>query len=170
VAAWAPPLALVELEALLSERALIVALDGITDPQNLGAIIRCAVALGASGVLWGEHHSAPLGPATFRASAGAIEHARLCRVRSLRRAIEELGARKVRSVSLELGADLYLDAIDLTAPTLLVIGSEDRGVRPGVRQLCHAHARLRMESTIASLNASVAAALALYEAQRQRRS
>ncbi|HZO11969.1 MAG TPA: 23S rRNA (guanosine(2251)-2'-O)-methyltransferase RlmB [Polyangiaceae bacterium] len=168
-AAWAPPLELVAVEALAVPNALIVALDGITDPHNFGATIRSAVALGASAVLWGEHHAAPLTPATFRASAGAIEHARLCRVTSLKSAIAELRDRAITTISLDLGAERTLAELDLAAPIALVIGSEDEGVSRGVRQLCQQHARLPMTSTIGSLNASVAAAVAVYEAQRQRK-
>lgn len=168
-AAWAPPLELLPIEALAVPDALIVALDGITDPHNFGATIRSAVALGASAVLWGEHHAAPLTPATFRASAGAIEHARLCRVPSLKSAITELSAHAVTSISLDLGAERSLDELDLRGPVALVIGSEDEGVARGVRQLCAQHARLRMTATIGSLNASVAAAVAVYEVQRQRK-
>ena len=84
VAALAPELALVELETLARDPALAaIALDGIEDPQNFGAVVRSAVALGGAAVVFGEHSAAPLTPATFRASAGAVEHARLCRVRSL---------------------------------------------------------------------------------------
>jgi 23S rRNA (guanosine2251-2'-O)-methyltransferase len=167
-AAYAPPLELVPLESLPEPRALIVVLDGITDPHNFGATIRSAVAMGATGILWAEHRAAPLTPATFRASAGAVEHARLCRVGSLRRAVPYLAEQGITTIVLESGAGQHLDELDLRGPVLMVVGSEDRGVQRGVRQLCQAHARLRMGTTIGSLNASVAAAVALYEARRQR--
>ena len=86
-------------------RSIVVALDGIMDPQNFGAVIRSAVALGATGILWPEHASAPLSPATFRASAGAIEHAVLCRVHALPEALQALAARGVTAVALDAQGD-----------------------------------------------------------------
>jgi len=150
--------------------ALFLALDEIQDPQNFGAVIRSAVAFGATAVLWPEHSAAPLSPATFRASAGAIEHAALCRVASLPGALAELAARGVLVVGLDADAGADLSATDLRAPSALVIGSEGKGLRKGVRRACGAMARLPMSGAIGSLNASVAAAIALYEARRQRAS
>jgi 23S rRNA (guanosine2251-2'-O)-methyltransferase len=138
------------------------------DPQNFGAVIRSSVALGASAILWPEHASAPLSPATFRASAGAIEHARLCRVKSLPDALRELGKRGVSAIALDAQGTADLGRLDLTVPVALVIGAEDKGVRKPVRQACQHIARLPMKGPIASLNASVAGAIALYEVARQR--
>jgi 23S rRNA (guanosine2251-2'-O)-methyltransferase len=166
--ALAPPLGLHDLETIdLDDDALVLLLDGITDPQNFGAILRSAVALGATAVVWGEHHAAPLSAATFRASAGAVEHARLCRVPSLRGAVEGLIARGVEVVALELGA-APLDAIDLCRPVAIVVGAEDEGVGRSVRKACSARGGLRTSTQFDALNASVAAALALYEVRRQR--
>ena len=145
-----------------------VALDGITDPQNFGAAIRSAVALGSGEVIWAEHRSAPLSPTTFRASAGAIEHARLYRVASLRGSLVELTARGAVTVALDAQAPEPLQAIDLQRPLVLVAGSEDAGVSRGVRRCCSHQARLPMHGSLDSLNASVAVAVALYEAGRQR--
>jgi 23S rRNA (guanosine2251-2'-O)-methyltransferase len=92
------------LDLPLGGRALVVALDEVQDPQNFGAVIRSAVAMGATGVMWPEHRSAPLSPATFRASAGAIEHAILCRVPSLPHALEDLRARGVFVVGLDMAS------------------------------------------------------------------
>jgi 23S rRNA (guanosine2251-2'-O)-methyltransferase len=170
VAAWAPEITLVELEGLrIGPDTAIVALDGVMDPQNFGAVIRSAVALGATAVLWAEHASAPLTPATFRASAGAVEHAVLCRVRSLPGALADLGARGVTSIALDAQGDAELDALDLRGPVCLVIGAEDKGARRSVRRACTFAARLPMTGAISSLNASVAGAIALYEVARQRR-
>ena len=95
-AAFAPELELLPLETLLDDTELVaLALDSLTDPQNFGAVVRSAVAFGGAALVWGEHASAPLTPATFRASAGAIEHARLCRVRSL---VAALGVAAERGV------------------------------------------------------------------------
>ncbi len=164
VLALAPPLALIPPDRLWAEPALLaVALDGIQDPQNFGAVIRSAVGIAGAAVVWGEHASAPLSTATFRASAGAIEHARLCRVRSLTgslAAARDAGAQVV-------GLDAHAD-VDLTGPTVLVIGSEGEGMARGVRRACSVLARLVREPRLDSLNASVAAGIALYEAIRQR--
>jgi 23S rRNA (guanosine2251-2'-O)-methyltransferase len=169
VLAIAPDLRLVRLEAVpVQEGSVIVALDGVMDPQNFGAVIRSAVALGASSILWPEHSSAPLSPATFRASAGAVEHAVLCRVRSLPEAITELSDKGVTSVALDANGPVELSEVPLTGPVMIVIGAEDKGVRRPVARACRHVARLPMRGPVASLNASVAGALALYEILRQR--
>ncbi len=166
---WAPQLRLYELGELLSEGHLLaVALDSIQDPQNFGAVVRSSVALGGAAVLWGEHASAPLTPATFRASAGAIEHATLCRVRSLHGALEEARAAGVLVVGLEAQAPVALNTIDLTGPTVLVIGNEHQGMKRAVRRACSSLAHLVPPGPVESLNASVAAGAALYEAKIQR--
>jgi 23S rRNA (guanosine2251-2'-O)-methyltransferase len=168
--ALAPDLALVPLEAIeVTPTTLLVALDGVMDPQNFGAVIRSAVALGAGAIVWPEHASAPLSPATFRASAGAVEHARLCRVRSLPDALHALAARDVTTVALDAQGPVELADVDLSGPVAIVVGAEDKGTRRPVRQACRHTARLPMGGPIASLNASVAAAIALYEVSRQRR-
>src|SRR5689334_17204368 len=170
VMALVPELRLRPLAELTVEpTSLFVALDEIQDPQNFGAVIRSAVAFGASAVIWPEHASAPLSPATFRASAGAIEHAALCRVPSLPSAIAHLAELGATTVALDAAGDVDLADVDLRAPSLLVIGSEGKGLKKSVRRACARSARLPMGGKIASLNASVAAAIALYEAHRQRR-
>lgn len=168
--ALAPELRLVALESLTIEpTTLLVALDGVMDPQNFGAVIRSAVALGAAAIVWPEHSSAPLSPATFRASAGAIEHAALCRVAALPEALQALAARGVTVVALDAHGTVELGALDLSGPVAIVIGAEDKGVRRPVRAACQHTARLPMSGPIGSLNASVAGAIALYEVVRQRR-
>jgi 23S rRNA (guanosine2251-2'-O)-methyltransferase len=167
--AFAPELRMVPLhELVLGEDALVVALDEVQDPQNFGAVIRSAVAMGASAVMWPEHRSAPLSAATFRASAGAVEHATLCRVSSLPPALDELRARGLKVVGLEMSGDAAIDAVDLAGPAALVVGAEDKGLRKTVKRTCDALASLPMPGPIASLNASVAVAIALYEVVRQR--
>jgi len=168
VAVEAPPLQVLDdpLELLAPAPALVVALDEITDPQNFGAIVRSAVALGATGVLWPEDKSAPLSAAMGRASAGAIEHARLCRVHSLPRALESL--RETCSVvGLDMSGAPIADAT-LDGPLVLVVGSEGKGLRRATKSACTQIVRLPMRGPLASLNASVAAALAIYEAARRR--
>jgi 23S rRNA (guanosine2251-2'-O)-methyltransferase len=167
--AVAPPLSILKLAQVeVAPGALFLALDGIEDPQNFGAILRSAVALGATGVLWAEHASAPLSPATFRASAGAVEHAVLVRVSSLPNALQDLAQQGAAVIGLEAHGDVELAGVDLTGPVTLVIGSEGKGLMKSVRRACTRTARLPMGGAIDSLNASVAAAIALYEARRQR--
>jgi len=169
VAARAPALELLSLDALIADPALVaIALDSIQDPHNFGAVIRCAVALGGAAVIFGEHSAAPLTPATFRASAGAIEHARLCRVRSLGDALSTLHDNAVRVVGLDAQAPKPLSSTDLSGPCVLVLGSEGEGLGRGIKRHCTELATLGAPRTIDSLNASVAAGIALYEAVNQR--
>jgi 23S rRNA (guanosine2251-2'-O)-methyltransferase len=167
--ALAPELLLTPLDELPAEpSALIVALDEVQDPQNFGAVVRSSVAMGATAVVWPEHRSAPLSPAMFRASAGGIEHATLCRVASLTAALESLRARGVAVVGLDMEGTRRIDAIDLRRGSCLVVGAEGKGLRRTVKRLCDELARLPMPGPLASLNASVAVAIGLYEAVRQR--
>ncbi|MFO0661004.1 MAG: RNA methyltransferase [Polyangiaceae bacterium] len=169
VAAYAPELVLHNLDDVLADdKALIIALDEIQDPQNFGAVVRCAVAICGATILWPENSSAPLTPTTFRASAGAIEHARLVRVRSLRTALTTCAEAGAKIVALEARAPSLLSEVDLKGPTVLMVGSEGFGLRKGTRALATVVARLPMTGTIDSLNASAAASIALYEAARQR--
>ncbi len=167
--AWAPPLELRAEDDLLDRPSLLgIVLDGIEDPQNFGAVLRSAVALGPVPVFWGEHSSAPLSAATFRASAGAVEHAELCRVSSLRGLLADARARGIEVVGLDPKADELLAAVDLRGPSLIVVGSEHSGLGRGVRAGCSRLARLGPHGAVDSLNASVAAGIALYEAMGQR--
>jgi 23S rRNA (guanosine2251-2'-O)-methyltransferase len=149
---------------------LAIALDQVQDPQNFGAVIRSAVATADAAVLWGEHASAPLGTATFRASAGAIEHATLCRVPALKDALALARERGARVVGLAARAERLLSEVDLTGPTVIVLGSEGSGLQPAVRRACSELAAIVRPRILDSLNASVAAAIALYEASKQRES
>jgi 23S rRNA (guanosine2251-2'-O)-methyltransferase len=165
--AFAPELALTSLEDVLARAdGLVLALDEVEDPQNFGAVIRSAVALGATCVMWPEHRSAPLSPATFRASAGAVEHATLCQVTGLPNALAALKTAGFAIVGLDANAPVQLSATPLARPLVLVIGAEGKGLRKTVKAMCDALARLPMRGPVGSLNASVAAALALYEATR----
>ncbi len=166
----APPEA-VSLDALLEgvrEPALLLVLDGIEDPGNLGAIIRSAEAAGVDGVIRQTRRAAPLGPVE-KASAGAASHVRIVSVVNIARAVAALRAAGVWAVGLEAdGDDLYRD-IDLTLPTAFVVGSEGRGLRRLVRERCDRVASIPMLGRVNSLNVSVAAGIALFEAVRQRR-
>lgn len=167
--AWAPALALTALEELaLGPSTLIVALDEVQDPQNFGAVVRSAVALGATAVMWPEHRSAPLTPSMFRASAGGIEHATLCRVASLTAALDYLRSRDVCVIGLDMDGPYAIDSVDLKSEACLVVGAEGKGLRKTIKSRCDSLARLPMSGPLGSLNASVAVAIGLYEAVRQR--
>lgn len=169
VLAVASELSLVSLGELeIQDDSLFVALDGLQDPQNFGAAIRSGVAFGAGAILWPEHASAPLTPATFRASAGAIEHAKLCRVPSLVSALVDLHAKGAMTVGLDASAEESIQDLELQGPVVLVVGSEGKGLGKQVRRTCQKLAKLPMRGPIDSLNASVAVAIALYEVVRQR--
>ena len=165
VVAWGPQLQLLAIDELLGDpKLLALALDGIQDPQNFGAVIRSAVGVADAAVLWGEHSSAPLSPTTGRASAGAIEHARLCRVPSLVSALNAARERGISVIGLDAHAPQRVSELDMSGPTILVVGNEHEGMGRAVRHACSAVGRLTATGRIDSLNASVAAALALYEA------
>lgn len=169
--AYAPDFALVPIEVLakeLDDNAIVVALDELEDPQNFGAVIRSAVAMGASAILWPEHHAAPLSPATFRASAGAVEHATLCRVASLPRALELLRDAGARVIGLDANAPATIAQVPMEGAVVLVVGAEGKGLRRLVKGACTDLAKLPMSGAIDSLNASVAAGIALYEVVRRR--
>ena len=146
---------------------LIVLLDEIQDPHNLGAIIRSAECAGAQAVIIPQHNSAGLTPAAGRASAGAIEHIPVCRVPNLAAAIDRLKERGMWVVGADMeGKPVY--EVDLKGPIAVVIGSEEHGIRRLVREKCDHIASLPLLGKVASLNASVAAGVLLYEAVRQR--
>jgi 23S rRNA (guanosine2251-2'-O)-methyltransferase len=164
-AAFAPPLVFTPWESLLVDPELLaVALDGVVDPQNFGAVIRSAVGIAQAPVIWAESSSAPLLPSTFRASAGAIEHARLCQVPSLHGALAEAAAAGVTVVGLTPDAAQALHEVPLRGPLILVIGSEEKGMGRSVRKACTSFARLHQSGAVQSLNASVAAGICLYAA------
>jgi 23S rRNA (guanosine2251-2'-O)-methyltransferase len=172
VAADLQPLAAYTLEELVSEAsgpALLVVLDSIEDPQNVGAILRSADAAGAHGVIRQARHAAPLDGATAKASAGAVNHVRIATVVNIARAIEELKALNVWTIGLDAGAADAYDQVDYRLPTAFVVGAEGTGLRRLVRETCDRLVSIPMQGGIASLNVSVAAGIALFEAARQRR-
>jgi 23S rRNA (guanosine2251-2'-O)-methyltransferase len=148
---------------------LIVVLDGIEDPHNLGAILRTADAAGASGVVRQSRHAAPLGGATAKASAGAVAHVKIAEVVNIARALEQLKNAGVWTVGLAGDAPQAYDAIDYSLPTALVVGAEGTGLRRLVRERCDWLVSIPMRGHVQSLNVSVAAGVALFEAVRQRR-
>ncbi len=167
--AIAPPLYLTPWADVLGRPNLLaVALDQVQDPQNFGAVVRSAVATGEAAIVWGEHASAPLSAATFRASAGAIEHATLCRVRALKDALQGAQEAGARVIGLAAEGPDLLSSLDLRGPTVIVVGSEGSGLQPAVRRCCTQLAAVVRPRLLDSLNASVAAAIALYEVGKQR--
>ena len=148
---------------------LIVVLDGIEDPHNLGAILRTADAAGVDGVVVQSRRSAARAGAAAKASAGALSHARLAEVVNVARALDELKALGVWTVGLAGEADRAYDDVDLTGPTALVVGAEGPGLRRLVREKCDFLVAIPMHGHVGSLNVSVAAGIALFEAVRQRK-
>lgn len=148
---------------------LIVVLDGIEDPHNLGAILRTADAAGADGVIVQSRRSAALGGAAAKASAGAVAHVRIAQVVNIARAIDELKDAGVWTVGLAGEAPTSYEAIDLTLPSAIVLGAEGAGLRRLVRERCDHLAAIPMHGHVGSLNVSVAAGIVLFEAVRQRR-
>ena len=146
---------------------VIVMLDQLTDPQNVGAIFRSALAFGAKGIVVQDRHSPALAGALAKASAGATERLPCARVTNLSRALEKLADLGWRAVGLDGAAELTLDEALDGRPTVLVMGSEGDGVRRLVAEHCDAMARIPMPGGFESLNVSNAAAVALYEACRK---
>jgi 23S rRNA (guanosine2251-2'-O)-methyltransferase len=162
---WTPA----DLVAAARTPGLFVVLDGVEDPHNLGAILRTADAAGVDGVVRQARRAAPLEGAVAKTSAGAVAHLRIATVVNISRAIEELKEAGVWTVGLAAdGGDAY-DAIDLTVPTAIVVGAEGAGLRRLVRESCDRVAAIPMAGHVSSLNVSVATAIVLFEAARQRR-
>jgi 23S rRNA (guanosine2251-2'-O)-methyltransferase len=147
---------------------LLVVLDGVEDPHNVGAILRSVHAAGGSGVIRQTRHAAPLDGATAKASAGAVYHVPVADVVNIARALEDLKAAGVWTVGLDADAERHYDEIDLTLPTAIVVGAEGSGLRRLVRERCDLLASIPMRGQLGSLNVSVAAAVVLFEAVRQR--
>ena len=160
---------LIEAARATDRPPLFLLLDGVTDPQNLGALIRSAYALGAHGVVLPKDRAVGVTSAAFKAAAGALEHCPIARVTNLVRAIEELKQALVWTVALAGDGEQRLDRIDLTSAIALVMGNESSGVRPLVRKSCDHVAHIPMAGGLGSLNVSAAGAVALYEVARQRR-
>lgn len=169
VAGEYPYVQLPELFENRPEHTLLLALDQITDPHNFGAIIRSAVALGARGIVTLKDRAAPVTGAVVRASAGASEVARIARVTNLARALRELHAAGLQIVGLAPEGTVELAELPFPAEgRVLVVGSEGSGLRRLVREHCDALARIELRGTLQSLNASVAAGIAIYESLRSR--
>jgi 23S rRNA (guanosine2251-2'-O)-methyltransferase len=148
---------------------LLLALDGVEDPQNLGALLRVADGAGVDGVVLTERRSAPLSPAAVKASAGATEHLRIARVVNLVRALEDLKRQNLWIIGLDERGTSDYDQFDLTGNCVLVLGREGAGLHDLVRRTCDHLLRIPMAGGVSSLNVSAAGAVVLYEAFRQRR-
>jgi len=148
---------------------LIVVLDGIEDPHNLGAILRTVDAAGVDGVVIQTRRAAALGGAAAKASAGAVAHVRIAEVVNIARAVEELKEAGIWTVGLAGDGPSRYDAVDYTPPIAVVLGAEGSGLRRLVRERCDFVAAIPMQGHVGSLNVSVAAGIVLFEAVRQRR-
>ncbi len=173
VLAWLGAFGYAELEELVpmqGEPALLVALDGVEDPRNLGAIVRSAYLLGAHGVIIPEHRAAHVTAVVAKTSAGASELVPIAQVGNLVRAMEQLRELGVWRIAVHATEGAQpIDQIDGKMPLVLVLGAEGSGVRPLVAKQCDFHAIIPMvHAAVGSFNVSVAAALALYEVRRQR--
>jgi len=155
-------------ELLATNPSLLVALDSIMDPQNLGAILRSAEVAGAEGAIVPDHRSAPLSPAAVKASSGASELLRIAKVSGLPSAVPEIKRSGIWCVALDPRGEMQAWEFDFTQRVCVVIGSEGEGVHRLVKERCDARVRLPVKGHIASLNASAAAAALLFEVTRQR--
>ena len=152
-----------------SAAPLVVVLDGIEDPHNLGAILRTADAAGVDGVVIQSRRAAARDGVAAKASAGALAHVKLAEVVNIARAVEELKESGVWTVGLAGEGPESYDAIDFTLPTAVVLGAEGAGLRRLVRERCDRLASIPMRGQVGSLNVSVAAGIVLFEAVRQRK-
>ena len=148
---------------------LLVVLDGVEDPHNLGAITRTVDAAGAHGIIRQARHAAALDGAAAKASAGAIAFVPFATVTNIARTLEELNEANVWTIGLAGEATDPYDVVDFTLPTAIVVGGEGEGLRRLTRDRCDRLVRIPMAGTVESLNVSVAAGIALFEAARQRR-
>ena len=155
-------------ELLSAPDALIVALDEVTDPQNLGAVCRTAECAGATGVVFPERRSAEVTPAVCKASAGAVEHLRIARVRNLADFLADAKQAGAWCYGAAAGATTAYDAVDWRGPLVLVLGSEGKGLRPRVAKACDDLVALPLKGRIDSLNVSATAAVLLYEVLQAR--
>ena len=169
VLAWVEPYKYADAHELAdAPRPLIVALDQVSDPHNLGAVIRTAEAAGATGVVVPAHGSARVTPAVARASAGAVEHLPVAVVTNLARYLGEVKSGDLWVVGAAGDAPRSMWEADLSGGLALVFGAEGKGLRPLVRRTCDELVSIPLEGSVESLNVSVAAGVLVYEAKRQR--
>lgn len=152
-----------------NEQPFILILDNLEDPQNLGAIIRSADACGVNGVIIPKNRAAGVTPTVGRASSGAIEHIKIAQVANLSSTINDLKENGLWIVGIDQHGSNKLSDVDFKMPTAIVIGGENKGISPLVKTRCDFIVRIPMRGKISSLNASVAAAIIMYEVYRQRK-
>jgi len=155
-------------ELARSSQPLLVCLDQVTDPRNLGAVARSAEGAGATGIVLPAHRSARVTPAVARASAGAVEHLPIAVVPNLARYLADVKGPSLWVYAADSTAAVPMWEADLTGGVALVFGAEGKGLRPLVRRTCDAAIAIPLGGQVESLNVSVAAAVLLYEARRQR--
>jgi len=155
-------------ELAAAEKPLLAVLDQVTDPRNLGAVVRSAEGAGATGVIVPAHRSATVTPVVARASAGAVEHLPVAVVTNLARYLQEIKGGDLWIVAAAGEAGTPMWQADLSGGLAFVFGAEGKGLRPLVRRTCDLHVSIPQLGRVESLNVSVAAALLLYEARRQR--
>jgi 23S rRNA (guanosine2251-2'-O)-methyltransferase len=153
----------------ITEPRLILALDGVEDPQNLGALLRSADGAGVDSVVMTERRAAPLSAVAAKAAAGAQEHLRIARVVNLVRSLEELKRQNIWIIGLDERGTMDYDHFDFTGDCALVMGREGDGLHDLVRRTCDHLLRIPMAGGVSSLNVSAAGAVVLFEAYRQRR-
>ena len=170
VVAWSEPFRYADAwELAAAERPLLVCLDQVTDPRNLGAVCRSAEGAGATGVVLPAHGSATVTPVVARASAGAVEHLPVAVVPNLARYLAEVKRGDLWVYAAAGDAETSMWDADLSGGAAFVFGAEGKGLRPLVRRTCDAAVSIPLAGQVESLNVSVAAAVILYEAARQRR-
>lgn len=173
VVARCAPLEEVELDALVKRRKgkapLLVAVDGVTDPGNLGALLRAAECAGITGVVLPRHRSVHITPTVAKAAAGAIEHLPMTVVAGLPAALERMKGDGLWVVGLDAGGETGIDQLTLASePLVLVLGAEGAGLSPLVRKRCDEVAAIPLRGRLGSMNVAAAAAIACYEVARQR--
>jgi 23S rRNA (guanosine2251-2'-O)-methyltransferase len=166
----------VEVDDLLAvahernEKPLLLALDQLQDPQNLGSLIRTAEACGVHGVILPRHRAVGVTPAVEKASAGAIEHLKVAEVHNLNRLADDLKKQGIWIVGLDADGDTPLEKLDASMPLCVVVGSEGKGISRLLREKCDFVVTLPMRGQVASLNAAVAGSIVLYDLFRRRAS
>lgn len=169
VVAWCEPYPYADAwELARVDRPLLCCLDQVTDPRNLGAVIRSAAGAGATGVVLPAHGAVAITPAVSRASAGAVEHLAVAVVPNLARYLGEVKGDRLWAYAAAVDGETSVWDLDLTDGIALVFGAEGGGVRPLVRRTCDGTISIPLAAGVESLNVSVAAAVALFEARRQR--
>ncbi len=159
---------LVEEQLAAGENPLLLMLDGVQDPHNLGACMRTADAAGAAAIVVPRHGAAGLGPTVSKVAAGAAEHLPFVPVTNLGKVLAWLGEYGMRRIGTSDGAETSLYAADLSGPLVLVMGREETGLGAGIVRRCDQLVSLPMHGDVSSLNVSVATGICLYEALRQR--